>query len=177
MPCVYCEVRDKKRGIRKIYKDNVCFAVLHPSPSVPGHIGLAPNDHHAIIEQVPDFTIEHLFIVANRLSKILFEALPIQGTNIIVQNGVAAGQDIPHFAINIIPRTEGDGLDFQWDPKKFSDEEISTVELLLKDMASQNVAFDSQEQKKEITITNKTEELKEEDGKENYMMKHINRIP
>ena len=175
MGCVYCEVRDGQRGVKKIYKDDSTFAVLHPTPAVPGHIVVMPKEHVTILEQLSDFEVEQLFTTANTLSKILFEALPIQGTNIIVQNGSTAGQEIPHVAVQIIPRFEGDGLSFEWEPKKYSDQEMSTVEVLFRELAKQ-LTFDH-DQKKEIPLEPKKEALKEEPDKDNPMIRHINRIP
>lgn len=175
MPCVYCEVKEGQRGFKKIYEDELCLAVIHPNPANSGHIIIFPKEHYTIIEQIPDFTVESLFVVANNLSRLLFETLPIQGTNLIIQNGVAAEQDIPHFAINIIPRTQEDGLDFQWEPKKFSEKEISTTELILRDLAKQLIRFESYEEKKELAPQPKTEETKEKE--KDYLLKHLRRIP
>ena len=73
MGCVYCELRDGQRGIKKVYKDESTFAVLHPNPAVPGHVVVMPKEHVTILEQLSDFEVEQLFTTANTLSKILFE--------------------------------------------------------------------------------------------------------
>ena|SRR3989338_1622486 len=175
MGCVYCELRDGQRGIKKVYKDESTFAVLHPNPAVPGHVVVMPKEHVTILEQLSDFEVEQLFTTTNALSKLLFEALPIQGTNIIIQNGSTAGQEIPHVAVHLIPRFEGDGLSFEWDPKKYSDQEMSTVEVLFRELAKQ-LTFDHGT-KKEVRLEPKKEVLKEEPGAENVMLRHLNRIP
>ena len=131
------------------------------------------------MEQVPDYEIEHLGVVANKISMALFESMRIQGTNIIIQNGVAAGQKIPHFILHIIPRIENDGLNLSWEPRQLSEEEMSTIELKLNEHTRNIGAFEIE---KELPINldakekiKAAKEVKEE--KDNYLIKQLNRIP
>ncbi|MBF8279741.1 MAG: HIT protein, partial [candidate division NC10 bacterium] len=59
-----------------------------------------------------------MFSMSNIISTALFESLNIHGTNILVNNGPEAGQSFAHFIINIIPRTESDGINMEWTPSK-----------------------------------------------------------
>ena len=99
------------------------------------------------------------------------------GTNIILQNGVAAGQEIPHICVHIIPRNEGDGLDFQWEPKRLTEEQMSAVELKVKEASGEVGKFEDKEKKKPIKIEKKVKKVKADDDKENYMIKQLERIP
>ena len=131
MKCNYCEKIE-----RKIYEDEVCIGFLNDKPSAPGHVILIPKEHFTILEQVPESIVGHLFNISNQLSSILFEVLEAQGTNVIVQNGIGAGQTQAHVSLHIIPRKENDGLNFQWKPKELSEEEKGVVELKLKKSCS-----------------------------------------
>ena len=44
-----------------------------------------------------------------------------EGMNVIVSSGAAAGQDVYHFHIHLIPRHQGDGFDV---PLPFADSEM-----------------------------------------------------
>ena len=112
MACEICELI-KTGKLKKLYEDRNIIAVLSPRPSVNGHIWLMPKNHYTIIEQVPDYIVAHLFNMANKISVSLFEALGAEGTNLIVQNGIAAGQKYSHFMIDMIPRSSNDGLSFE----------------------------------------------------------------
>ena len=46
------------------------------------------------------------------ISNAVLRSLGVQGTNIIVQNGIAAGQKAQHFMVHVIPRKERDGIKF-----------------------------------------------------------------
>jgi diadenosine tetraphosphate (Ap4A) HIT family hydrolase len=102
-----------------------------------------------------------LFAVANDISVRLFEKMNISGTNIIVNNGVAAGQTVPHFMLNIIPRKENDGLDFQWPTKPVSDDIMADV---ISKLSTNNQA------EAEVSEQPETED-------KNILIEHIIRIP
>jgi histidine triad (HIT) family protein len=169
--CLYCQLMQGK----KIFEDNKLCAVLHPAPTAPGHILLFSKEHKPIFENIADFDIGQMFVVANKLSTAAFETLSSQGTNIIIQNGVAADQKIPHFAINIIPRRENDGLNLLWQPKQLNEEEMSTVELQLKE-AAKNLGEIEKEPRKPINLDKPVLEIKPSKG-QNYLIKQLLRIP
>ena len=162
--------------IEKLYEDDKCVAFLNPKPVLAGHILVIPKEHQPIFEQVPDFVTSHLFRVANKISTALFEGLQPQGTNILVNNGIAAGQDSAHFMIHVIPRKEGDRLNLQWQPKHLTEEEVSTIELQLKEEAAKIGEF-QKEKEAPIELKDKKESIGKEEGEDNYMVRNLRRIP
>lgn len=172
--CKYCQRIAEGKGI--IYSDSKAVAMLNDSPSVYGHILVMPKEHYPIIEQVPDFIIDHIFRIANKISVAVFEALRVQGTNMVVNNGVAAGQDAAHFMVHVLPRREGDGLSMQWVPKQLSEEEMSTVELQLKEQTKTIGSF-QKEQEAPIELKKEKERIKVVEGEENYLVKRFSKIP
>jgi histidine triad (HIT) family protein len=171
--CDYCQLIESKTNL--IYEDAKVVAMLAPKPAAIGHIIVLPREHYPIIEQVPDFIVSDLFVKANKISIALFEGLGAHGTNIIVQNGVSAGQKSAHFMVHIIPRKEGDKLDFNWKPRQLTEEEMSTVEIQLKE-ASAGIGSFQKEPEKPVEIEKKVEKIKA--GKEeNYLIKQLERIP
>jgi len=117
--------------------------------------------------------IAHLSKITNKISIAVFEALQAKGTNILIQNGITAGQKTNHFMIHIIPRKENDGLDFQWQPKQLNQEQMSTIELNLKE-ATKGIGDFEKEEKKPVRLDKKIEKI---DKEENYLIKQLNRIP
>lgn len=190
MACEYCDIIEGKKEAAKIYEDKDVFAFLSPTPSTIGHIVVMPKRHVPIIEALSDDVVSHMFNVANKISIAAFESLKIEGTNIIIQNGVEAGQESPHFSLNIIPRKTGDGLMFEWPTKQLSEEEMATIELQLKDELDkpQVVEETSVEEESEPVATedkqdvveDQTEEVPTDNLKEkeeNYLIKQLRRIP
>lgn len=127
--CLVCQIVEGKVPSEVIYEDDLSMAVLDVNGSNPGHCFVLPKQHYPILEQVPDDQVGHLFSIANTLSKTIFEQLGVGGTNIFVSNGIPAGQTVAHFMVNVIPRSEGDGVNLQWNPQQVGDEEMKTIQL------------------------------------------------
>ncbi|MBW2980801.1 HIT domain-containing protein, partial [Candidatus Woesearchaeota archaeon] len=140
--CILCQIVKGKIPAKKVYEDDDILAILDINGANIGHCFVMPKKHYPIFEQVPDYEIGKLFKVANAVSSAIFDTLKIEGTNIFVSNGVVAGQTVAHFMINVIPRNEGDGINLQWQSKQLNEEEMSTVELKLKEEASGRREFE-----------------------------------
>ncbi|MBW2992317.1 HIT family protein [Candidatus Woesearchaeota archaeon] len=108
--CIFCQIISGKVQSKKIYEDERCIAILDINPANPGHILLLPKEHYAVMPQIPEEDIGHLFMVSKALSNAMLKGLKVSGTNIFVANGVAAGQRAQHFMIHVIPRKENDGI-------------------------------------------------------------------
>ena len=154
--CPYCQMIEEKDQHIIIYEDEHTLAILNPMPASLGHILVLPKQHHTILEQLHDPLAGHLLIVASKLSAVLFDVLG-GGTNVLVNNGAGAGQTIPHVAIHIIPRQDGDNIQLTWQPKDISQEELAEVE-------SEILAQPGEE-----TVTT----ISEEDAR----LKHLDRVP
>ncbi len=82
----------------------------------------------------------HIFSVAKKINEAMIKGLKVKGTNIFVANGQVAGQLTPHFMIHIIPREEGDGINFVWGAKKISEDEMEeTAKLISKNFEEEIV--------------------------------------
>jgi histidine triad (HIT) family protein len=171
--CEICQLAVSKDRFT-VYEDDVMKALLVPKPSSPGHILLFPKQHHTIFEQVPDSEVDRIFAMANKMSTAVFESLNMHGTNLLINNGTAAGQQHSHFSLDIVPRMENDGLKLEWKPKQLSEEEMSTVELTLKPH-TEVMTHDR--------VSPKEEPVKEEkkapllDDSSSYLVRQLRRIP
>jgi len=154
------------KDVDKVYEDELLVGFLSPQPAAEGHIILTTKEHYPIFENVPDEIVAKLGVIANTLSIRLFERLGATGTNLLINNGGPAGQTEPHFLLHIIPRTEGDGIDLAWQPKKSSAEELEGIAHQIE--SSQNAPEPIQEP---------VEPVSEESDKENYLLKSLTRIP
>lgn len=176
MTCDVCKIIENKKEFHLIYEDEICFAILHESPAIEGHTLLIPKKHITILEDADDEIISHLFNVANIISNALFEILNSQGTNILINNGLAAFQELPHLIINIFPRREKDNINFEGNRKKSSENELKTIQSILKTYS--DYIYSGKEKKLELKIKedNRTNE-KIIEKKEDYLVKGLRRMP
>ena len=123
--CVFCAIVEGKISAYKIYEDEFIIAVLDINPANKGHIILFPKFHHEILSLMKD--VGHLFNAANYISSAIFDVTHADGTNIFVANGVAAGQNVPHTVVHIIPRFKDDKVKFSWEKTEVSQEDMNTL--------------------------------------------------
>ncbi|MBI2134486.1 HIT family protein [Candidatus Woesearchaeota archaeon] len=146
--CIFCQIISGSVQSRKIYEDEHVLAVLDINPANPGHILVMPRDHYSIMPQIPVEEIEHLFLVTKMLSNASLRALEVQGSNIIVANGVAAGQRAQHFMIHLIPRKENDKLEFEVPQKTLSEQELQKIQ----EMLSENLGKKIEEKERPMPV-------------------------
>lgn len=125
--CIFCQIVAGKIQAKKVYEDEHTIAILDINPANPGHTLLLTKEHYSIMPQIPDEEIAHVFMVAKSLSNSMLRSIDSQGTNIIVANGIAAGQRAQHFMAHIIPRKENDGINFVLPQKTIEQGEIEQI--------------------------------------------------
>src|SRR3989344_8380612 len=166
--CIVCDIVAGRLPSKKVFEDEKVLAVLDVNGANPGHCFVIPKNHYPIIEQVPDEEIGLIFNTANKVSSAIFETLGAQGTNLFVANGIPAGQTVAHFLVNVIPRRENDGINLQWQPKQLDEEEMSTVEIRLKEQAK-NVAYSAALEKKPRLHETPKKHVFIAEGEEDYL--------
>ncbi|MFH1064089.1 MAG: HIT family protein [Candidatus Woesearchaeota archaeon] len=191
MSCTYCDIINGKKKSARLYEDDKFVAFLAEQPATIGHIVVVPKEHKPIFEALSADDSEHLFNIVNRLSVSVFESIKSDGTNIIIHNGMEAGQEEPHLSVNIIPRRGDDGLMFEWPPRQLGEEEMAAVEIQLKeDLAreeesegvrnAENSGSPATPGNTDASTAEKDadpEKVPEEEKEENYLVKQLRRMP
>ncbi len=178
MTCELCNIINGESKAAVLYEDDTTFIAVRDNVLTPGQITVFPREHAPILEMIPDNVLGHCANLANGVSVAVFETLGAKGTNLLVRNGLGAGQNIPHFSIEVVPRQENDGLNLQWEPKQILEDEMDRMFVLLKD---ELVSLQQQKPKTEEKAVEKKEDVNGEKSKEvekpNYLLKSIKRIP
>src|SRR3990167_1763896 len=112
----------------KIYEDEKAVVFISSPPSSLGHIEVFPKQDASEIQQLDSETFVHLMTVANYASSAVFETQQLQGTNIMVQSGKSADNPNAKLCVHIIPRKFDDGLNFQWETKKFEEADMQSIQ-------------------------------------------------
>ncbi len=127
---------------KKIYDDEKAFAILDKNPAVEGHILLLPKEHYQLMPQVPSDVLDHLFRVAQSLSRAQLKAFGVQGISLFVANGTGAGQRAPHFIIHLIPRKEHDNIGLNLPQGKQADMDYDEVTRTLAPFVKEMLHFE-----------------------------------
>ena len=93
----------------KLYEDDLCIAILDINPVNKGHALVISRKCYPTFTDVPMETLSHMMEIARKVDMKQREALHAEGTNIMINNSPASGQEVPHLHIHVIPRVSGDG--------------------------------------------------------------------
>ncbi|MFA5406382.1 MAG: HIT family protein [Candidatus Nanoarchaeia archaeon] len=108
-PCIFCRIIKGELPSYKVYEDNKSIAFLDIYPINEGHLLVMPKEHYKTITDMPCKLNKHLAGVVWELVLRLQKTLDPPGIKIIQNNNEAAGQEVPHYHIHLLPRYEGDG--------------------------------------------------------------------
>ncbi|MFB6097214.1 MAG: HIT family protein [Haloferacaceae archaeon] len=107
--CIFCRIVDGDIPARVVYEDDDVLAFLDANPLAPGHTLVIPKRHYEDLEATPAEDGEMTFAALHHLLPIVKAAVDADGATVGINDGEAAGQEVPHLHAHIIPRFEGDG--------------------------------------------------------------------
>ena len=126
--CVFCRIVKGEIPAHKVYEDEHVVAFLDIYPINPGHTLIVPKEHYERLEDVPPEVLAAMMRAAARLAPAVLRATGAEGYNLVVNVGRAAGQEIMHVHLHLIPRRSGDGCKIMaCQRSKPSDEELAKV--------------------------------------------------
>ena len=115
--CIFCKIVEGSAPSSKVYEDEICLAFMDIQPVNPGHVLVIPKAHFSDLSDLPAETGGHLFQVAQRIALSMPKTdVKNEGIDFFLANGEAAGQEVFHVHLHIIPRYEGDGFGFRFGP-------------------------------------------------------------
>ncbi len=109
--CPFCNLIHGAGEVSLCHEDSDALAFMDIQPVNAGHVLVVPRRHYESLEDLPPDLGRHLFDVVMKLSPVVRDVSGAEGMNIIVNSGAAAGQDIFHYHIHLIPRRADDGFD------------------------------------------------------------------
>jgi histidine triad (HIT) family protein len=108
--CPFCDLIHGAGEASMCYEDSNVVAFMDIQPVNAGHVLVVPREHYESLEDIPHELATHLFDVAMQLAPVVKHVGAADGMNILVNSGAAAGQDVFHFHVHVIPRCQGDGF-------------------------------------------------------------------
>ena len=113
--CIFCDILAGKAPASFVYRDERVSAFMDIRPVNPGHILVIPNAHAAYLEELDPEDGAEIFKVGQQLAvKVREIGVKCDGVNLLLADGAAAGQEIFHVHLHVIPRWRGDGSGFRF---------------------------------------------------------------
>ncbi|HKQ27957.1 MAG TPA: HIT family protein [Burkholderiales bacterium] len=117
LDCVFCKIIAKQIPATAVCEDEHTFAFMDIGQVNPGHVLVTVNQHADNIFALADAQAAAVFRTAARVARAIGAAFSPQGLSVYQANGKAAGQTVFHFHIHLVPRYDGDGMQFTWPVK------------------------------------------------------------
>ncbi|KAF2714245.1 HIT-like protein [Pleomassaria siparia CBS 279.74] len=80
------------------------YALVNLKPLLPGHVLVSPRRIVPRLHDLSPAEVQDLFLTVQRVSRMVERVFAATSLNIGIQDGVDAGQSVPHVHAHIIPR-------------------------------------------------------------------------
>src|SRR3990170_6159228 len=108
--CIFCKIVRKQAPASFVYEDESVMAFLDIRPLNLGHTLVIPKEHYETIYEIPDELIGRIHKIVKRTALAMKRATEADGITVIQQNERAAGQEIFHLHVHVVPRYRGQKL-------------------------------------------------------------------
>jgi bis(5'-adenosyl)-triphosphatase len=103
--CIFC----RKEIIRESYCTTSRFsAIYNIAPILPGHSLIIPNKHYESLFELSNDELSEMMVFARKITAVLKTVFNCDGFDWTIQDGVSAGQTVPHLHLHIVPRKPHD---------------------------------------------------------------------
>lgn len=107
--CIFCRIVAGAAPASVVWADEQLLAFLDIYPLRIGHVLVIPRTHAVRLSELPSGVRAHLFDVATGIGDALrASSLRCDDVNIVVNDGRAANQTVPHVHAHVLPRRRGD---------------------------------------------------------------------
>ena len=115
--CIFCRIVEGREKASFVAQgsDAVAFLDLHPINE--GHTLIVPRKHAASIGEVDEVAAVAMWSLARRVAAgMRVSGLRCEAINFFLADGAAAGQEVFHSHVHVIPRWLGDGFAIKFPP-------------------------------------------------------------
>jgi histidine triad (HIT) family protein len=130
--CVFCGIVAGELPATTIHRDDDVLAILDIRPVNPGHTLVLPTGHYRSLAEIPEPIGARLFTVGQRIAAAIRRSgLRCEGIRFTLADGAAAGQEVPHLHLHVIPRFAGDAYRVRTTTARPSREELEAVRAII----------------------------------------------
>ena len=109
--CIFCRIVARVTQASIVYSDEKALAFMDIQPVNTGHVLVIPTHHASRLAELDEETGAQMFRVAMWVAESLsLSRVKCEGVNLHLADGEAAGQEVMHVHLHIIPRFTGDGF-------------------------------------------------------------------
>ncbi len=106
MNCPFCD--PKVRLENSFYENSRSLCLANIKPVVPGHVLIIPKRHVESFDEIEESEVVDIFLSLRKVYQILKKTYGSKSFNVVIQDGIDAGQSINHLHIHVCPRIKND---------------------------------------------------------------------
>lgn len=110
MDDIFLKIIAGEISTEKIYEDEHTFSFMDIKPANKGHVLVVPKKKYRNIFDIDPEVFAAMARTAVKVARAVKKVTDADGVNITMNNGPAAGQEVFHAHLHVIPRFEGDGV-------------------------------------------------------------------
>jgi len=107
--CIFCRIARNEASAERILETEHVVSFLDIQPKSLGHTLVIPKRHATRLADLSNELASEVFKATKDVVGMLEKALKPDAFTIGINDGVGAGQEVPHLHVNVIPRFKGDG--------------------------------------------------------------------
>ena len=112
--CIFCQIVTGEAEASRVYRDPLVTAFMDIHPVTRGHLLVVPNSHFPDLASLDAQYAAQMMAAGRRAAGALrVSDLHVEGVNLHLADGPAAGQSVFHCHLHVIPRYHGDGFGFR----------------------------------------------------------------
>jgi len=116
--CIFCGIVAGEAPASVVLDEPDVLAFLDIRPFTAGHLLVVPKRHASGLAELDPAAGNAVFDAGRRIAVALRSSdLPVDGVNLFLADGVAAGQEVFHVHLHVVPRTTGDGFGLRAHPR------------------------------------------------------------
>lgn len=119
--CQFCDIVAGEAPATRLYEDEQVVAFLDIAPVAGGHTLVVPKDHYETLTDMPAGEVGALFERVRTVAGAIEAAFDLDGLNVVQSNGAAAGQEVFHAHVHLLPRYENDDVQVRWPAGKLTE--------------------------------------------------------
>lgn len=99
--CVFCRNEFIESSFCRTSRFSAYYNI---APILPGHSLIIPNKHYESLFELSEDEQSEMMVFARKITSVLKTVFNCDGFDWTIQDGVSAGQTVPHLHLHIVPR-------------------------------------------------------------------------
>jgi histidine triad (HIT) family protein len=125
--CIFCKIIQGDIPSYKLYEDEDVLVILDRFPRNAGECLVLTKKHYESLFDLDPALGPKIFDASLKTAEKVRLAFSPDGLNLLQNNGEAAGQQINHFHLHVMPRYETDNMMIQGKAVNLTEEEFEKI--------------------------------------------------